>query len=144
MPANNEPPTATYRDDPYRGYKFRLKWGGKYVAGVSKVSSLASNMPGQSAFPAITLERGVTHDPDFAQWAGSGQDAPLRDLRRDVVMEVYDQRGHKVLAYNICRCRPSEFFALPEFDGNGGAVAFSMLKLENEGWTRDDMGQNPI
>jgi len=86
MPDNTEFPKATYRYDPYRNFKFRVKWDNKYVAGVSKVSALTHTtqvithhsardpstprrMPGQSEYPAITLERGVTHDVEFEQWA---------------------------------------------------------------------------
>jgi phage tail-like protein len=105
-------------------------------------------MPGQSEYAAITLERGVTHDVAFEQWAnkvwdyhnstiddqqgGTGnQDVSLKDFRKDVILEVYNEAGQKVIAYNIYRCWP------PEMDGNGNAVAIQMLKLENEGWERD-------
>jgi phage tail-like protein len=170
MPTNTELPKATYRYDPYRNFKFRVKWDGKYVAGVSKVSALTRTtqpttrragggpatprrMPGQSEYAAITLERGVTHDVEFEQWAnkvwdyhnstidqqgGAGnQDVSLKDFRKDIVLEVYNEAGQKVIAYNIHRCWPSEFVALPQMDGNGNAVAIQMLRLENEGWERD-------
>ncbi|HEY0044651.1 MAG TPA: phage tail protein [Allosphingosinicella sp.] len=171
MPTNTEFPKATYRYDPYRNFKFRVKWDGKYVAGVSKVSALTRTtqvishraggdpstprrMPGQSEYAAITLERGVTHDVAFEQWANKvwdyhnstiddqqgatgNQDVSLKDFRKDIILEVYNEAGQKVIAYNIYRCWPSEFVALPELDGNGNAVAIQMLKLENEGWERD-------
>lgn len=171
MTDNSEFPKATYRYDPYRSHRFRLKWDGKYVAGFSNVSALSRNthgvkhrsrgdssvprqIPGQSDYAAITLERGVTHDPAFEQWAnkvwdhhnstlddeqgGTGNsDVSLKDFRKDVVLEVYNEAGQKVMAYNIYRCWPSEFVALPELDASGNAVAISTLKLENEGWERD-------
>ncbi|WP_209347814.1 phage tail protein [Pontixanthobacter sp. CEM42] len=168
MSSSTEFPKATYRYDPYRSHKFRLKWDGKYVAGFSKVSALSrstdvvthrsgsdpSEMPGQSEYAAITLERGVTHDPAFEQWANkvwdyhnptvddepqgsSNKDVSLKDFRKDVILELYNEAGQKVLAYNIFRCWPSEYEALPELDANGNAVAISKLKLENEGWERD-------
>ncbi|MDF7776234.1 phage tail protein [Sphingomonas sp. AOB5] len=164
MPENTDFPKATYRYDPYRNYKFRLKWDGKYVAGISKVSALTRTtqvvthraggdpatprrMPGQSEYAAITLERGVTHDPAFEQWANKVWDyqnaetgdpaVSLKDFRKDIALEVYNEAGQRVIAYNIYRCWPSEFVALPELDANGNAVAISMLKLENEGWERD-------
>lgn len=171
MTSNSDVPTAPARYDPYRNFRFRLKWDGKYVAGVSKVSALTRTtqvishraggdpstprrMPGQSEYEAITLERGVTHDVAFEQWAskvwdyhnttiddqqgGSGnQDVSLKDFRKDIVLEVYNEAGQKVTAYTIYRCWPSEFVALPELDSNGNAVAIQTLKLENEGWERD-------
>src|SRR5258708_18529711 len=74
------------RHDPYKNFKFRVKWGGKYVAGISKVSPLirrtevilhreggdpssSRKSPGRTEFEAITLERGITHDPAFEDWA---------------------------------------------------------------------------
>ena len=177
MPTNTEFPKATYRYDPYRNFKFRVKWDNKYVAGVSKVSALTRTtqvithrsggdpstprrMPGQSEYASITLERGVTHDVAFEQWANkvwdyhnstiddqqggtSNQDVSLQDFRKDIILEVYNEAGQKVIAYNIYRCWPSEFVALPEMDGNGNAVAIQMLKLENEGWERDTSVAEP-
>lgn len=150
------------RFDPYKNFKFRLRWDGRYVAGVSKVSALkrttevvthrvggdpngSRKSPGRSEFDAITLERGVTHDPDFEQWAnkvwnwgsGLGQETSLADFRKDIVLEVYNEAGQLVLAYQVYRCWVSEFQALPELDANANAVAIQTLKLENEGWERD-------
>ena len=177
MPTNTEFPKATYRYDPYRNYKFRVKWDGKYVAGVSRVSALTRTthvithpsggdpstprVPGQSEYEAITLERGVTHDVAFEQWAnkvwdyhnstiddqqgGTGnQDISLKDFRKDIILEVYNEAGQKVLAYKIYRCWPSEFRAVPEFDANGNAVAIQSLRLENEGWERDLTLAEPV
>lgn len=118
--------------------------------------------PGQTEYEAITLERGVTHDAAFVTWAdkvwdyshgpaddGAGGDAgaadvSLKDFRKDLVLEVYDEAGEKVMAYNVYRCWPSEFVALPELEGGGVAVAIQSLKLENEGWERDTSVSPPI
>jgi len=167
MANDAESPRATAAYDPYRNFKFRVKWDGKYVAGVSKVSALTHvtqvirhraggdpstlrRMPGQVDYAAITLERGVTHDVAFEQWAnkvwdyhnatigdGAGGDVSLKDFRKDIVLEVYNEAGQKVIAYIVFRCWPSEFVALPDLDGNGNSVAIQTLKLENEGWERD-------
>lgn len=171
MPANTEFPKATCRYDPYRTYKFRLKWDNKYVAGISKVSALTRltqvishrsgadpstprRMPGQNEYAPITLERGVTHDVAFEQWANkvwdyhnstiddhqggvSNQNVSLKDFRKDIILEMYNEAGQKVLAYNIYRCWVSEFIAMPDLDANSNAVAIETLKLENEGWERD-------
>ncbi|MGD9527257.1 phage tail protein [Pseudonocardia sp.] len=152
----------TQRFDPYKNFKFRLKWDGRYVAGVSKVSALKRTTevidhrsggdpstvvraPGQSKYEAITLERGVTHDRDFEQWAnkvwnlgaGMGAEVSLRDFRKDIILELYNESGQLAVAYNIYRCWVSEYQALPELDASGNAVAIQTLKLENEGWVRD-------
>lgn len=150
------------RFDPYKNFKFRLKWDGREVAGVSKVSALkrttevvkhreggdpstSRKSPGRTEFEAVTLERGVTHDPDFEAWAnkvwdfgsGLGSEVSLADLRKDVILEVYNEAGQVALAYKLFRCWVSEYQALPELDANANAVAIQTLKLENEGWERD-------
>jgi phage tail-like protein len=150
------------RFDPYKNFKFRVKWDGRYVAGVSKVSSLkrttevvkhreggdlssSRKSPGRTEFDAITLERGVTHDTEFEKWAnkvwnygaGLGAEVSLKDLRKDIIVELYNETGQLVIAYKVFRCWVSEFQALPDLDANANAVAIARLKLENEGWERD-------
>jgi phage tail-like protein len=150
------------RFDPYKNFKFRVRWDGRYVAGVSKVSALkrstelvehreggnpssAHKSPGRTKYEAVTLERGVTHDTEFEKWAnkvwnfgsGLGSETSLRDFRKDIAIEVYNEAGQKVLAYNVFRCWVSEYQALPDLDANANAVAIQTLKLENEGWERD-------
>ena len=152
----------TTRFDPYKNFKFRLKWDGKYVAGVSKVSALkrtteivkhreggdpssSRKSPGRSEFEAITLERGVTHDTEFEKWAnkvwnfgaGLGQEVSLKDFRKEIIIEVYNEAGQLAVAYQVFRCWVSEYQSLPELDANANAVAIQTLKLENEGWLRD-------
>ena len=150
------------RFDPYKKFKFRLKWDGKYVAGVSKVSALkrttevvehreggdpstSRKSPGITRFDAITLERGVTHDPAFEEWADKvwslgaspGAEVSLKDFRKDIVLEFYNEAGQLTLAYKIHRCWVSEYQALPDLDANANSVAIEHIKLENEGWERD-------
>jgi phage tail-like protein len=150
------------RFDPYKNFKFRVKWDGRYVAGVSKVgalkrttevvthrhggeSSSSRKSPGRSEYDAIMLERGVTHDPEFERWAnkvwnfgsGLGAETSLKDFRKDVTLEVYNEAGQLAIAYKIFRCWVSEYQAVPELDANANAVAIQTLKLENEGWERD-------
>src|SRR3989442_7517268 len=153
---------TTQRFDPYKNSKFRLKWDGRYVAGISKVSALkrttdvvehreggdpstGRKSPGRNKFEAITLERGVTHDKDFEQWAnkvwnfgaGLGAEVSLKDFRKDVILEVYNEAGQLALAYKIYRCWVSEFHALPDLDANANAVAIQHIQLENDGWQLD-------
>jgi phage tail-like protein len=150
------------RFDPYKNFKFRVKWDGRYVAGVSKVSALkrstevvehraggdpstSRKSPGRTKYEAVTLERGVTHDPDFNRWAkkvwnfgtGLGAEVSLKDFRKDILIEVYNDSGQVVLTYKVYRCWPSEFQIFSDMDANANAIAFETLKLENEGWERD-------
>ena len=150
------------RFDPYKNFKFRVKWDGKYVAGVSKVGSLkrstemvehreggdpssSRKSPGRTKFEAITLDRGVTHDAEFEKWAnkvwnfgsGLGMEVSLADFRKDIIIDLYNEAGQLVLAYKVYRCWVSEFQALPDLDANANAVAIAHIKLENEGWERD-------
>jgi phage tail-like protein len=150
------------RFDPYKNFKFRVKWDGKPVAGVSKVSTLkrttevvkhreggdpssSRKSPGRTEYDAITLERGVTHDTEFEKWAnkvwnygsGLGAETSLKDFRKDITIELYNEAGQLVLSYKVFRCWVSEFQSLPDLDANANAVAIAKLKLENEGWERD-------
>ncbi|NAZ75144.1 phage tail protein [Kineococcus sp. T13] len=150
------------RLDPYKNFKFRVKWGERYVAGVSKVTllkrttevvkhraggdpSTSYKSPGRTEYDAVTLERGVTHDQDFEQWANKvwnygsmpGGEVSLADFRKDVILELLNEAGQVVLSYTLYRCWVSEYQALPDLDANANAVAIAKLKLENEGWERD-------
>lgn len=150
------------RFDPYKNFKFRVKWDGRYVAGVSKVGALKRTIeavehreggdpstvrksPGQAKFEPITLERGVTHDTEFEKWAnkvwnfqsGLGAEVSLADFRKDIIIEVYNEAGQLAIAYKVYRCWVSEFQALPELDASANAVAIQTLTLQNEGWERD-------
>ena len=150
------------RLDPYKNFKFRVKWDGKYVLGISKCSMLkrttevvkhrdggdfssSRKSPGRSEYDAITLERGVTHDPEFEKWAnkvwnygaGLGAEVSLKDFRKDIIIEVYNEAGQLAIAYKVYRAWVSEYQAIPDLDANANAVAIQHLKLENEGWERD-------
>jgi len=150
------------RFDPYKSFKFRVKWDGRYVAGISKVSALrrmtevvehreggdpssTRKSPGQTKYEAITLERGVTHDEEFEKFtnkvwnfgAGLGVEVSLADFRKDITIEVLNEAGQVALAYNVFRCWVSEAQLLPDLDAAGSAVAIQTIKLENEGWERD-------
>jgi phage tail-like protein len=150
----------SYRFDPYKNFRFRVKWDGKYVLGSSKVSMLKRttevakhresnglstpfHMPTTTSFEPITLERGVTHDPEFEKWAnlvyapGAGGTISLKNFRKDIIIELLNENGIVAKAYNVYRCWVSEYHALPDLDANANAVAIEMLKLENEGWDRD-------
>ena len=150
------------RFDPYKNFKFRVKWDGRYVAGISKVAALkrttevikhrdggdpssSRKTPGRTEFDAITLERGVTHDQEFEKWAnkvwnfasGLGAEVSLKDFRKDLIIELYNEAGQLAIAYKVFRCWVSEFKSLPDLDANANAVAIAHIKLENEGWERD-------
>jgi phage tail-like protein len=150
------------RFDPYKNFKFRVKWDGKYVAGIAKVGALkrstevvehreggdpsgSRKSPGRTKYEAITLERGVTHDTEFEKWAnkvwnygsGLGAEVSLKDFRKDLIIEMYNEAGQLVQSYKVYRCWVSEFQALPDLDANANAVAIQHIKLENEGWERD-------
>jgi len=150
------------RFDPYKNFKFRVKWDGRYVAGISKVSALkrttevvkhreggdpssSRKSPGRNEFEALTLERGVTHDREFEQWAakvwsvgaGLGAEVSLKDFRKDIIVELYNEAGQLAIAYKVYRCWVSEYQAQADLDANANAVLIQHLKLENEGWERD-------
>jgi len=156
------------RVDPYKNFKFLIKWDGKYVAGMSKMSALKRTTevvkhrsggdpstnyksPGRNDFEAITLERGVTHDVEFENWAikvwnfgaGLGAEVSLANFRKDIIIELLNEAGQKVIAYNVFRCWVSEYQSLPDLDANANAVAIQHIKIENEGWVRDTSVTEP-
>lgn len=159
MPEFSVNPT---RHDPYKNFKFQVKWDGQYVAGISKMTGLkrttevvehreggdpstSRKSPGRSKFEAITLERGITHDTAFEDWvnkvwrlgAGPGSESALADFRKDIIIDVLNEAGERVLSYKVYRCWVSEYQALPDLDSNANTVAIESIKLENEGWERD-------
>jgi phage tail-like protein len=156
------------RFDPYKNFKFRVKWDGQYVAGLSKMGALkrttdvvehreggdpstSRKSPGRNKFDPITLERGVTHDTAFEDWAnkvwnfgaGPGSESSLADFRKDIIIDIFNEAGQKAISYKVYRCWVSEYQALPDFDANANAVAIQHIKLENEGWERDESVTEP-
>ena len=150
------------RFDPYKNFKFRVRWDGRYVAGVSKIGGLkrttevvkhrdggrssgSQKSPGRTEYDAISIERGVTHDREFEQWAnkvwnygsGLGAEVSLKDFRKDIIIELYNEAGQLAIAYKVYRCWVPEYQAQADLDANANAVLIQHLKLENEGWERD-------
>ena len=150
------------RSDPYKAFRFLVYFGSSTspVAAVSKVGGLKRSSDvieykqggdaitrkglGRSKYEPITLERGVTHDPDFEEWANAAQvldkGAPstsLKNLRKELRIDLLNEAGQPVHRYLVHRCWVSEFQALPDLDGGGNAVAIEHIKLENEGWEHD-------
>jgi len=148
--------------DPYANFKFQIKWDRKCVAGFSRVGALklakdlvehrrrgdpstARKSPVQMKFEPITLERGVTHDTEFEKWANEvwsygadlGSESSLNDFRKDIIIEVYNEAGQKVIAYNVYRCWVSKFNAFPEINASENAVAIETMTIQNEGWERN-------
>ena len=158
------------RYDPYKNFKFRIKWDGStsYIAGISKCSSLkrttevvehreggdpstSHKSPGRNKYDPITLERGVTHDLEFEKWAtlvwnvsaGAGAEVSLANFRKNVIIDLFNEAGQKVISYKVYRCWVSEYQAMPDLDANANAIAIQHIKLENEGWERDDSVTEP-
>ncbi|PVY76254.1 phage tail-like protein [Tamilnaduibacter salinus] len=150
----------THRFDPYRDFKFTVVLDGKVIPGVTRVSPLIRRtealenrtgtspshprvMPGQTHFEPIEIERGLTHDPTFEEWAEStfslqGDGAvSLKTYRRDLTIQLLNLQGQVVMAYQVYRCWVSEYQALPELDANGNTVAIERIVVEHEGWERD-------
>ena len=150
----------THRLDPYKNFKFLVKWDGRTVLGISKVSSLKRTTevvkhrsggdnsfdhksPGRTSYEAVTMERGITHDIEFEKWANlvhTYQGDPGMDLlnyKKDLTLEVLNERGQVAIRYFLYRCWVSEFTAMPDLDANANAVAIENMKIEIEGFLRD-------
>lgn len=156
----------TERFDPYRNFKFKIKWDGSYVAGLSKCSALKKTtestdwyeagdpstprkLPGKTTYEAITLEAGVTHDTAFEDWANlvnnfqGDASMSLKNFRKDITIDVFNLQGSKALSYLVHRCWVSEYQSIPELDASGNAVMIQTIKLEHEGWERDKSVTEP-
>jgi len=147
------------RFDPYKNFKFLLKWDGKTVLGVSKVSALKrttevvkhraggdsgeSKSPGRTSYDAVSMERGLTHDPEFEAWANkihSWAGDPAMDLahfKKELTLEVLNEKGQVAFRYHLHDAWVSEFTAIPELNSNANAVAIESIKIELNGWERD-------
>ena len=161
-----------HRADPYKNFKFRVLWpderGGQPVPvlGVSKVGALKRTTevvthrsggenstdhksPGRTSYEAVTMERGITHDIKFEQWAKkvhpyAGDAAmDLVNYKKELILEVMNEKGHVALRYFLHNCWVSEFTALPELDANANAVAIETITIELEGWERDTETTEP-
>lgn len=163
-------PVNPQRFDPYKNFKFRVKWDGRYIPGISKIStlkrttevvvhreggepSLGRRSPGTTSYDPIVLERGRTQDTAFEDWAnlvwalgaGLGAEVHLRELRKDILIELLNEAGQLVLVFKVYRCWPAGYVALSDLIANGeAAVATESLTLENEGWERDRSVPEPV
>lgn len=154
------------RVDPYKNFKFRILWDDKPVMGVSKVGALKRTTevvkhrdggdnstdhksPGRTTYDAISVERGITHDPEFESWANrvhpySGDTAmDLAAYKKNLTLEMMNEKGHVVYRYFLYDCWISEYTAIPELNANANAVAIESLKIELEGWDRDRDTKEP-
>ena len=150
------------RIDPYKNFRFLVYFeqSSTPVAGVSKVGGMkrssdpieykeGGNMIirkglGRTKYDPVTLERGVTHDKDFEDWANAAQvldkgvpSQSLKSLRREIRIELLNEAGQPVHRYLVHRCWVSEYQALADLDAGGNAVVLEHIKLENEGWEHD-------
>jgi phage tail-like protein len=152
----------TSRHDPYNSYRFLVYFGQNTspVAAVSKVTAMKRTSDvieykeggnniilkglGRTKYEPITLERGVTQDNDFLDWANAAQlldngvaQTSLANLRREIRIQLLNEQGMAVRGYIVHRCWVSEFQALPDLDAGATAIALEHIKLENEGWEVD-------
>ena len=155
-----------HRVDPYKTYKFRVVWDGKPVLGISKCGPLKRTTtvvshrsggengsdhksPGRTQYDAVTLERGITHDLEFEKWAHlvhpyAGDVAmDLVNYKKELTLEVMNEKGHVALRYFLHGCWVSDFTAVPQLDGSANAVAIESMKIEMDGWERDVDTQEP-
>ena len=161
MSTITEFPLSSGLNEPCRNHTFLVKWDGRTIPGISRVLGLTRitevvenrdgdnpvyrKSAGSTRFEVITLERGLSDDTSFEDWAnliwkpdvGPGSDALVREFRKDVVIELYNDAEQLVRAYIVRRSWPSEYQALSTLDAGEAAVVTERIRLENEGWERD-------
>ena len=154
-------PVNPSRSDPYKNFKFRVKWDGAWVAGISRVSGLGRvvqaadyrdggdpdgvrHVPGRLSYEPITIERAITHDSAFEDWAdqvrqhaaGAAAGAAAGYLT-NVRIEVLNAAGQPVIAYDVYRCWPSAYRPLPPMAADVPLHLVEALTLVHDGWERD-------
>ena len=105
----------------------------------------SAKSPGRSKYEAVTLERGVTHDPEFERWAnkvwqfgaGLGAEVSLQDFRKDIILELYNEAGQLVARLQGVRGWVRSTRRCPSSTPTPTPWPSRRLKLENEGWERD-------
>jgi len=158
--------TNAHRVDPYKNFKFRVLWDKRVVLGVSKVGALKRTTevvkhreggenstdhksPGRTTYEGISMERGITHDPEFEKWANlvhpyaGDASMDLVNYKKELTLEVMNEKGHVAKRYFLHNCWVSEYTAVPDLDANANAVAIESLKIELEGWERDVETKEP-
>jgi len=150
--------------DPYEYFRFRLQWEGKAVAGL-RACAMSKGAPGAQSdnevgagfsagrpkFDAVELDRGVTYDSDFRQWAslapafsaGLRSGVALREFRKDIVLAIYNESGRLAIAYRLFGCLVSEFQAAPSPATRSNAILIEHIRLENEGWEIETLETEP-
>ena len=138
--------------DPYRQFSYRVRWDGRQVAGISRMSGLAGAtelrggvVPPPASKPigafvddSIVLERGVTFDLAFDRWVrDAAEDAPA-----ELLVDHHDETGRLVVTYKILHCRAMEYVRLLP-DGTD-AIQFQAIRLHHRGWERIPVDPDPI
>jgi phage tail-like protein len=157
---------STNRFDPYRNFRFKVKWDNQYVAGLTKMGALkrttemvefreagenitSRKLPGKTSYQAVTLEAGVTYDSAFEDWANLVNDfashniTSLGEFRKNIIVDMFNEAGEKALSYTLYRCWVAEYQALPDLDAGANAVAIATMKLEYEWFERDQAVNEP-
>jgi phage tail-like protein len=151
--------------DPYRTFKFGVRFGDTTVAGMTKVSALSRTVtpnelkeggdllaprqnPGAVHYEEVVLERGLTLDSSFEDWANAvlklQQDpGSVSGFKRTVFIDVYDMAGNPlkreskpITTYKLNRAWITKYTALPALDAGTDGVGIQSITLHHEGWER--------
>ncbi|HEX2330569.1 MAG TPA: phage tail protein [Candidatus Angelobacter sp.] len=151
--------------DPYRTFKFRVRFGDTTVAGITKVSALTRTVtpnelkeggdllaprhnPGGVRYEDVVLEKGLTASNEFEEWANAvlqlqNDPGSVTGFKRTVYIDVFDLKGNPqdrkaqpIASYKLNRCWITRYSALPELDASSGGVGIQSVTLSHEGWER--------
>jgi phage tail-like protein len=154
------------RLDPYKNFKFRVTLDGKVVPNVVKVGPLKRRTatilvrdgnfgnhtiaaPGLTEFEPLVIERGITHDKTFEDWAalaygGANAQMSLKNFRKSFRIDLLNEQGNPVRGYMIYRAWVSEYTALPVMDAMGNDIAIETIVLTYEGFEIDANIKEPV
>ncbi len=149
-----------HRSDPYKNFRFHVYCDGALVLGVSKVGALKRTTevvtyrsgggnthdfksPGRTKYESITMERGLTHAPEFEEWASrvhphdGSSNASLAQYKKDFVLNLLNLQGQVVKSYFLIQAWVSSYQAMSDLDAGQNGINVETLTFEMERWERD-------
>jgi phage tail-like protein len=130
--------------DPYKNFRYRLWMDGRYVYGGAQFRGATPNLisiklPGRTKWESITLERGVTRDSAFHNWANSvskgaasSAQVPPLNFRKDIYLEIFNEAGQLLQTYHLTRSWVSQYKSLPALGSNGNEIAIEHIQITPE------------
>lgn len=134
------------RNDPFKGFRFRVEIDGLQQAGFSECSGLGSHvevieyreggdqtqvrkLPGKSSFPDITLKWGSTNSHELYDWHRTAVTGQIQRKNGSVVL--LDDSGTEQVRWHFFSGWASKWDG-PSFNAKGNDIAIETLTISCE------------